>query len=46
MKYIATINRSFDSTLDKNLNLDKGRTYARTDNPNALCPRRAEAAGV
>ena len=46
MKYqLATINRSWDSTLDKNLNLaygrTDGRTCARTDNPNALCPLRS-----
>ena len=39
---LATINRSWDSTLDKNVNLVYGRTdvrsYARTDNLNALCP--------
>ena len=48
MKYqLATINRSWDSILDKNVNpglrMDV-RTYAPTDNPNALCPRRAEVA--
>ena len=48
MKYqLATINRSWDSTLDKNVNLVYGRmdvrTYTRTDSPNALCPQRAEA---
>ena len=46
---LATIKRSWDSTLDKNLNLVYGQmdiqTYARTDNPNALCRRRTEAAG-
>ena len=52
MKYqFATINRSWCSTLDKNLNVvygrtgTYGRTYARTDNPNAPCPRWTEAAG-
>ena len=47
MKYqLATINRSWDSTLDKNLILvygrTDGRTYARTDNPNALSPQRPQ----
>ena len=45
MKYqLATINRSWN--LDKNVNLVYGRTYRRTDNPNALRPQQTEAAGA
>ena len=40
VKYqLAIINRSWDSTLYKNLNLVFGRTDVRMDNPNDVCHR-------
>ena len=44
--HFATINRSWDSTLDKNLNLVYRRMDGRTHNTNALCPQWAKAVGA